>query len=407
MNMGKRWWVGLMSVAFWMGSSSALAETLRIESLQVPRLAPWQRGPVEQEQADDVYLLDLRADQTVVSQVVLLRRAPVIKGDAQAYYDKLTRFWRATYGKMVLIDWMEIGGVKWRYLRRPSSENGMGVFQLSTVFEGRAYSLLVFVPGAVTVPPTPVMDLLARLHFGSQAGAAGPVAEPVAVPMERWARSRIYRFNLSGDVLEAVVAADAERMGQDGMLTGYGLDYGESSVDWFMEGFEWKTVAGRAARVPWSTSGRLEVDAPAELGDAAVWNLRLILPEGEMGVSARLVVWDLCARPDALKEVLDRLKHGARGPMERLAATRPAACPVPVAVNPGERLKGASGKTATAAWSLPYPPRWSAEAAGREPETRLSRVRLVEAVLEPGADRAVPGDGLLERARLFFAFEPR
>jgi hypothetical protein len=93
--------------------------------------------------------------------------------------------------------------------------------------------------------------------------------------------------------------------------------------------------------------------------------------------------------------------------MERLAATRPAACPVPVAVNPGERLKGASGKTATAAWSLPNPPRWSAETAGREPETRLSRVRLVEAVLEPGADRTVPGDGLLERARLFFAFEPR
>jgi hypothetical protein len=395
---------------FWGGALPALAETLRVESLNLSWFAPWQRGPAEQEQADDVYLLDLRADQTVVSQIALLRRAPVIKGDADAgyenYYDRLTRFWRATYGKRVLIDWVEISGVKWRSLRRPASENGMGVFQLATVFEGRAYSLLVFVPGTV-----PVMDLLARLRFGSQAGEAGPAAEPIAAPLERWARSRTYRFNLSGDVLEAVVAADAERMGQDGMLTGYGLDYGESSVDWFMEGFEWKTVAGRVARVPWATRGRLEVDAPTELGDAAIWNLRLVLPEGEMGVSARLAVWDLCAHPDVLKEVLDRLKHGARGPMERLAATRQAACPGPVAANSGERLRGKPGKTATAAWSLPLllpnPPRWAAQAAGSEPETRLSRVRLVEAAVEPGADRTAPGDGLLERARLFFAYEPR
>ncbi len=400
-----------MLAVFWGWSLPALAETLRVESLDLSWFAPWQRGPAQQEQADDVYLLDLRADQTVVAQVVLLRRAPVIKGDADAghenYYDRLSRFWRATYGKRVLIDWVEVGGMKWRSLRRPASENGMGVFQLATVFEGRAYSLLVFVPGTVTVLPAPVMDLLARLRFGSGAGEAGPATEPVPLPLERWVRARTYRFNLSGEILEAVVAADAERMGQDGMLTGYGLDYGESSVDWFMEGFEWKTVAGRVARAPWATRGRLEVDAPAELGNGAIWNLRLILPEGEMGVSARLVEWDLCALPDVIREVLGRLKHGARGPMERLAATRSAACPEPVAAKPGERLKGAPGKMATATWSLPNPPRWSAEAASRAPETRLSRVRLVEAALEPGADRTVPGDGLLERARLFFAYELR
>ena len=409
MNMGKAWWVGVMLAVVWALPRLALAETLRVESLHVPQLAPWQRGPAEQEQADDVYLLDLHADKAVASQVVLLRRAPVVKGNAEAYYDRLTRFWRDTYGKRVLIDWVEVGGVTWRTLRRPSSENGMGVFQLSTVFDGRAYSLLVFVPGTVTELPAPVMALLADMRFGSRAGENAKVL--AQVPAERWALTRVYRFNLSGDVLEAVVAADVERMGRDGMLTGYGVDYGEASVDWFMEGYKWKTLAGRVAQVPWSTRGRLEVDAPAELGDGATWTLRLILPAQEMGVFARLAVWDMCAPADVLKDVLDRLDHGARGPMERLAAGKAAGCPIPPPALPAQRLKGEPGKAATATWSLPGPLQSVAGVAwwepANQPEKKLSRVRLVEAVLEPGADRIVPGDGLLERARLFFAYEPR
>lgn len=400
-----------MLVALWLSSRASLAETLCVESLCLPHAAPWQRGPAEQEQADEVYILDQPADGTVAAQVVLFRRAPVIKGDAEAYHDKLARFWRATYGKSVLIDWLEVGGRKWRSLRRPSSENGLGVFQLSTVFEGRAYGLLVFVPGTVTVLPAPVMDLLAGIRFVSRAESAGPLAAaapaPVPIPSERWVRSRTYRFNVSGEALEAVVAPDAERMGRDGMLTGYGLDYGESRVDWFMEGYEWKTVAGRVARVPWATRGRLEVDAPAELGDGATWILRLILPEAEMGISARLLVWDLCAPADQLKDVLDQLNHGVRRPMERLAARKSVHCPITPTVLPARRLKGEPGKTATAAWSLPSPPLTASGAAENATEMKPGRVRLVEAVLEADVDRATPGDGLLERARLFFAYEPR
>jgi hypothetical protein len=404
MNIGKGLWVGLMLVGVLALPRLAQAGILHVEALSMPEPAPWQRGSPEQEQADDVYILDLHAGQTVATQVVLLRRAPVIKGDTDGYYDKLTRFWRATYGKMVLIDWVEIGGMKWRSLRRPSSEDGMGVFQLSTVFEGRAYSLLVFVPGTVTVLPEPAMTLLASVRFGSGTGRGGPVDEVARSPAEHWVHSRTYRFNLSGDALETVVAADAQRMGRDGMLTGYGLDYGETSVDWFVEGFEWKTVSGRVAQVPWGTRGRLEVDAPAELGDGATWTLRLTLPEEEKGISARLAMWDLCAPTDELKEVLDHLDHGARLPMERLAKAPPAGCPVPMSTPTPRQLKGVPGKTTTVVWSFPVPPRSRVDVSDRNNPRRM---RLVETALEPDADRTVPGDGLLERTRLFFAYELR
>jgi hypothetical protein len=159
-----------MLAALWALPHLAHADSLCFESLCLPHAAPWQRGPAEREQADDVYLLDLPADQATdqaaPSQVVLPRRAPVIKGDADGYFDKLTRYWRASYGGAVLIDWLEIGGVRWRYVRRPAREDGRGVFHLSTVFQGRAYSLLVFVPGTATTLPEAAMNLVAGIRFG-------------------------------------------------------------------------------------------------------------------------------------------------------------------------------------------------------------------------------------------------
>lgn len=399
--------VGVMLAAFWAASWGTLAgDALRVESLQVPHDAAWRRGPASQEQEDGVYLLDLPAGQASAAQVALMRRAPIVKGDAEDYYDRLTRYWRASYGKAVLIDWVEAGGVKWRSLRRPSNENAMGVFQLSTVSGGRAYSLLVFVPGTVSALPGAVMELLAGMRFwtgppASQMAEAAPA--PLPVPAESWARTRTYRFSLSAAALDAALAADVDHLGQDGMLTGYGLEYGEASVDWFMEGFAWKAVAGREVRVPWATRGRLEVEAPAKLGAGAVWTLRLILPEGEAAVSARLAMWDLCGPPGVLKDVLDSLNRGVRNPMERLAAATPAACPSTKTAIPALRLKGEAGKTVTATWSPPGSPDRvePVEIAG------YARVRLAEAVLEPGGDRTLPGDGLLQRARLFFSYEPR
>jgi hypothetical protein len=390
MGGGKGWRVGLMLAALWALPCPSPADGLCFESLCLPHAAPWQRGPAEREQADDVYLLVLPADQAAASQVVLPRRAPVIKGDADGYFDRLTRYWRASYGGAVLIDWLEIGGVRWRYVRRPAREDGRGVFHLSTVFQGRAYSLLVFVPGTATTLPEAAMNLVAGIRFGLPPAGGDASATPAA---PRWTRVRTYRLKLSDADLEAV-AVDVARSGREGMLTGYGLDYAESHVAWFLEGFEWRTEAGRPTRVPWATRGRLEVEAPAELGEASSWTLRLSVPEGETGVSARLVSWELCGGDEALKAGLDRLDGGERLPMERLAE----GCPRPVAIGPSGTLRGEAGKTVSATWTLPSATALSAPGA---------RTRLVEAVLEPASDRTLPGDGLLRRARLFFAYEPR
>ncbi len=386
MNPRTGWRTALAALAMGLWAGFSPAASLSVEALRLEPGVGWQRGPAEQEQAEEVFILDHPGEAGPSVQVLFLRRAPIVKGDADAYFDRLTRYWRGQYGKAVLIDWLEAGGMKWRYIRRPASDQGMGVFQLSTVFEGRAYSLLVYVPGTLTTLPPEAQALIAGARFGATAEAVASLPPPA-----RWARARTYRFNLRGEALEAVAMADVERLGRDGMLTGYGLSYGESSVEWFLEGFEWKTVAGRVARVPWSSRGRLEVEAPAEL-DAA-WTLRLILPEGEAGVNARLLVWDVCGEEDVLRTELDKLNRGARMPMERLAAACPGARPA----GPDGRLKGVGGQTATVDWVLPGGP--AAPQAG-------NRMRLVEVVLEPAPERKLPGDELLAKARLFFAYEP-
>jgi hypothetical protein len=396
MILRQRWWRGLVWAALGCLAGQGWAGSLDIEAMRVEHDAAWRRGPAEQERADEVFILD-HVDAANVSQVLLLRRAPVIKGDADAYHDKLARFWRAAYGKAVRIDWLEAGGVKWHYLRRPSSENAMGVFQLSTVFEGRAYSLLVFVPGSQATLPPPVMEMLSVIRFGAPLPETRAAAGPLPAAQPAWRRARTYRFMLSGEALEAVVMADAEHLGRDGMLTGYGLDYGEASVAWFLEGFEWKTQEGRVTRLPWATQGRLVVEAPAELGDASSWTLRLTLPEGEAGVSARLVVWEACGDAASLGAALSGLNRGARAPLERLAAT----CATPKPAAPVASLRGEAGKTVTATWIFP-PGVGSGPAAGNP----ASRVRLVEAVLEPTPERTAPGSNLLQRARLFFVYEP-
>lgn len=396
MILRQRWRRCLASAALGILALQARAASLDVEAMRVEHDAAWRRGPVEQERADEVFILD-HADAASAIQVLLLRRAPAIKGDADAYHDKLARFWRAAYGKAVRIDWLEAGGVRWHYLRRPSSENAMGVFQLSTVFDGRAYSLLVFVPGNQVTLPLAAMEMLNGIRFGVPVPETRAAAGPPSPAPPAWRRARTYRFALSGEALEAVATADTEHLGRDGMLTGYGLDYGEASVAWFLEGFEWKTREGRVTRLPWATRGRLEVEAPAELGDASSWTLRLTLPEGEGGVTARLAVWEACGDAASLGAALSGLNRGARAPLERLAAT----CATPRPASPAASLRGEAGKTVTATWTLPPGNAHAATAGGP-----ASRVRMVEAVLEPTPERVVPGSNLLQRARLFFAYEP-
>jgi hypothetical protein len=412
----KGWRLGLWLTAFW--TLAAGAEPVCVEALCLEPTAPWQRGPAEQERSDEVYLLDLPGAQGFDAQLLLPRQAPRIKGEAAGYYDRLIRYWRANYGPHVLIDWVELGGVRWRSLRRPASENGRGVFHLSTVAEGRAHSVLVFVPGTVTTLPDAVRALLGGAVFASAAGAPaqtvptapsaarpGPApataasgAEAAPVP-PRWQKTRVYRLVVLGDALEAVAALDAEALGPDAALTGFGLDYGEASVGWSLEGYAWSDPGRHARKLPWTSQGRLAVAAPAELEEGATWTLAL--SGVTEGVAASLAVRDLCGPEPALAEALRGLARGLRAPLDRLAQQAPAGCPPPRRPPAMPSVLGRTGGDSRGVIA------WPEEAPPAPLEQGLARVRLVEAVLGPEPGRRVPGEALLSRARLFFAYEWR
>jgi len=363
-----------------------------VHALCLPEDAAWRRGSTEQETADDVFILERAAEPENPLQVVVLRTAPVVRGDADAYYDRVTRFWQANYGKAVLVYWQEAAGARWRALRRPAQEQGMGVFQLVTVHDGRAYSLLVFVPGTATTLPAPARQLLDGIRFGP-AQSPPPASAPAAT---RWLRAQTYRRQVAAEVLENQALVEVRRLG-DGMLTGYGLRYGESSAEWFLDGFVWLDAGANPRRSAWEVRGALRAEAPAEWSDTAPWRLSLSLPEGQEAVTARLNTLLLCGRRDALRAALERLGRGDSTAEQGLASD---CATVPVPLGP-TALRGEPGKTASATWQLPDPALKRGAAQGEE-----ASLALVEVLLETAPGRRLPGEALIGGAGLFFAYEP-
>ena len=177
MNGMNGWWVGLLLAACLVVTGTGWAEDLCVESLCLSPPAGWRRGPAEREEVDGVYQLDLGVDKTSAVQVLLIRRAPVVRGTAEAYYDRLTRYWRGLYGKAVSIDWFDAAGVRWRYVRRPSADQGRDAFQFATVADGRAYSLLGYAPGESAALPGALGTLLEHIRFGAGLPAAEAVGD--------------------------------------------------------------------------------------------------------------------------------------------------------------------------------------------------------------------------------------
>lgn len=384
--------IGLFCMLWAYAAGPAASAPLCVHALCLPEDAAWRRGSAEQETADDAFILERAAEPENPLQVVVLRTAPVVRGDADAYYDRVTRFWQANYGKAVLVYWQEAVGVRWRALRRPAQELGMGVFQLVTVHDGRAYSLLVFVPGTATTLPAPVRKLLDGIRFAAAQSSPPPTA-PAAT---RWLRTQTYRGQAAAEVLEKQVLAEARRLG-DGMLTGYGLRYGESSAEWFMDGYVWLDASDNPQRSTWEVRGALHAETPAEWSDTAPWSLSLSLPAGQEAVSARLRTRLLCGRRDALRAALEQFGRGASGALQELASDCGTA-----AVPPGPTvLRGEPGKTARATWQLPVPVLKRSAGQGEE-----ASVGLVEVLLETAPGRRLPGEALIGGVRLVFAYEP-
>lgn len=379
--------LGVLSIVAFLADAAAL----RIEVLAMPYASPWQRATPQQEAEDDALLLDA---PDAGLHLVVPRQTRLLKTDADAYYAKLSENWRKLYGSEARISWLESGGRKWLTCRRPSRDSGVSVFHLSTVVDGRAYSVLLFAPTGAETLPTAALDLLAGVRFGAEAAQA--TVQPV------WVQTRTLYPKANADVLEALVQADVTRLGDDGMVTGYGLDFGESSVEWFIEGYHWKTLDARVTRVDWKQGGRLDVQAAT---DTAAWTLRLMLKDHETNVRASLRVIALCAPSQRTAETLAQLQRGAFAQFQRLAQERAQGCPEPIPLAAPAGLQGESGKTVQASIVLDLPPPPSAAQLAALKLAGLTRMAVVEVALDTNPSRSGFGDRLIERARWYVVFE--
>lgn len=364
------------------------AAPLRVEAMRLAPDPAWQRGAAEQEQADASFLLNLPAAEGGALQVVIPHHAPVLKADAETYYANLTKRWQAQYGRDAAIAWSEAGGRKWLTCRRPARDPGVVVFHLSTVYQGRAYSLLVFAPVALRTLPQAALDLAAGARFGADA--------------LRWVKVRSYRAQPLGEVLEALVQSDAELHDGASMLTGYGLEYGEASMHWFLEGFRWK---GGSERLPFALRGRLQADAPAQVADSAPVTVGLSLEQGALPALAQVRVHDVCAERQALDAALARLDQGARGALQRLLRERPAACPEAAPAQAPQLLRVEPGQSAQQTFAIAMPDALPAEDLERLRQAGLAWVRLVEVSMQTSPEGTRLGDALLQRTGLFFRYE--
>ena len=386
---------GLLSVVGLLSIVACLADAaeLRIEALTLPYASPWQRATPQQESEDDTLLLDA---PDAGLHLAVPRQTRLLKLDADAYYAKLRENWQKLYGNEAKISWLESGGVpvkqKWLLCRRPSRDNGVGVFHLSTVVEGRAYSVLLFAPAGAETLPTMALDLLAGIRIG--AGAAQGAVQPA------WVKTRTLYPKAHADLLEALVQSDVARLGDDGMVTGYGLDFGESSVDWFIEGYQWKTVDAQVARVAWKQGGRLQVKT-----NASVSTMQLTLKENEADVRASLRVIELCAPAQRITDALELLQRGAFAQFQRLAQERAPGCPDLISLAAPANLQGESRKTVQADVALTLPPAPGPAELAEIRKAGLTRIVLVEIALKASSARTGFGDGLIERARWYVVFE--
>lgn len=383
----------LLMVAFCVDAAE-LPALLRLEALTMPYVSPWQRATTQQEAEDDALLLDA-TDAGL--HLAVTRQTRILKTDADTYYARLRESWQKLYGDEAKIAWLESAGRKWLTCRHPSRDSGVSVFHLSTVFAGRAYSVLLFAPGAAVGLPQAAFDLLAGTRFGAESAAAKPGG---------WVMTRIVYPNAGADVLEALAQDDVARLGDDGMVTGYGLDFGESLVDWFIEGYQWKRVDARAQQVVWKQSGRLAAQWAVDSGTWAKGRMQLTLNETEADVSAQAHVWDICAPSQRVAEALAQLQRGARAPLQRLALERAAGCLASVALVEPDALAGERGKTVQAEIAVALPPALEVAQLAALHQAGLSRICLVEIGLKAAPKRTGFGDRLLERARWYVVFEP-
>lgn len=375
-----------------LGVSSAWAETFQVDALKILPDVAWQRGEAEREENESLYLLRWSGDvakdvandvaddkaKAALIEVAIPRRGTVLKNDAESFLYHLGKIWAAQYGRRAEIDEVKINDRTWLVCRRPSADQLAQVFQFASVHEGRAYSLVAFVPRTAKGVPKPVFDLVRNMEFKAST----------------WRLARTIPVQPGREALAALADLDAEHLGKNGLLTGYGVDYRGNAVDWFVEGYIWR--GGVKERHSLGAHGHLQATPPDSGLSRLALDASLTAVQAGMAVDARLL--DACAAPAALDDALARLERGARAPLEKLQRERPSACPEPPTAAPPLPLQVAPGQAANATFEFALPPAW-------HPATSVKRAQIV--VLKPrlAADSAF-GENLTQALGLYVVYQP-
>lgn len=357
-------------------SGLAGAESVRVERLRLDLPEGWRRAAIPA--TDEAWNLELPGSGGLLLQALVLRQTSPVKAEEATFYENLTRKWASLYGSKAAVGWIEAEGMRWRTCRRPSSERAATVFQMTTVQQGRAYTVMAYAPAETQALPKPVHELLRQARFGA--------------PVARWKRVQQVRLQPYGEDLDALVQPDVERLAANGILSGYGVEFSDASFTWFLEGYVWRGQ-GRAPkdRQAVQTRGRVEWSAPANLEQAVSLNSRL--DEGSQGaVALHLSLREVCAPPPALREALASLEAGERGPLDVLAAT--SACGAETGELRWQLRGGESARRVLSPGVAPDTP------AG------LGHIRVLEAGVKSSAGSASLGAALLERLGLVAVYAP-
>ncbi len=362
------------------------AESLRVDAMYLKPESSWQRGEPSREREDGVYMLEWHQEQGVALQVALMRQATLIRTKPETFLLNLEKKWVAQYGSRAQIADIQVGTRHWLSCRRPAGDGSAIVFQLVTLHEGRVYSVVAFASPLAVGLPQPVYDLLAGVNFGPESGVwvarPGVTAQP------------------GQEALEVLMQADAERIGQEGMLTGYGIEYRTLPQTtgpgwrqaWFLDGFRWAPSPRRDQKQTIALSGHLEARAPKRISGAL--NLSLIM-ESSHTASLEIRLMDLCATATAVDHALAMLARGARGPLDRLAREREPGCPIAPEEAAPRVLTVRAGKPLSETLVMPVLP-------AQAPAAGLTRIKLI--AVQPRYEVETLGEPLLRQAGVFFLY---
>ena len=403
--------------------------------------SPWERALIDEEGAENSAILRWNADGPSLT-VFLPQQQVDLKVDERRFHRQLEQKWREMYGPDASIYPLEFGGTTWRVCRRPSLVGDASVFQLVSVHAGRTHQVLVIATGQAQTLPDPAWQLMAGAVWDAprslvlrregrteavlaeasplpavpatppaeaQAAAPRPGAEATAAPTgTAWHLMKVLQVLAGPPRLAEMAEAEASRLGEPGLVTGYGLARQQHGLEGFVEGYVWREGPGqRASRSAFARRWHLDWQ-PAQRLDAGTqdWRLGALEQqlEGELAlpqeVGLRLELLALCGPAAELDAALAALPQGGSVAAARLAGLARACPPVRQAA-PAINLS-LRPQDGTRSVPLAVPAEWLAASPRGGVDKRL----LLTLRFPPPGRVSGLGDGLLANAAVYYVYAP-